>query len=75
MSAKNSSIPISPIRAPKHKALLSEKFAIVVCGLLVGVFAIPLLVVIQTLSAIVWGTTTVFRLLEGEGLFDEEIGS
>jgi hypothetical protein len=57
-----------------QSAILPERFAIVFCGLLVAVVAIPLLVVIQVLSALFWGTTTVFRLLKGEGLFDEEDG-
>ena len=49
----------------------SEKFAIVTCSLLVAVFALPLLVVIHALAALVWGTTTVFQLVNGEGLFNE----
>jgi len=54
-----------------HLGILPERFAIVVCGLLIGVVAIPILVVIQALSALFWGTTTVFRLLNGRGLLDE----
>jgi glucose uptake protein GlcU len=56
----------------RHSAILPEKFAIVLCGLLVSVFAIPLLVVIQALSALFWGIATVFHLLSGKGLFNEE---
>lgn len=52
--------------------ILPEKFAIVTCSLLVGVVAVPLLVVIQVLSALFWGTTAVFQLLNGKGLFDGE---
>ena len=54
-----------------QSGILPERFAIVVCGLLIGVIAIPVLVVIQILSALFWGTTTVFRLLNGKGLLDE----
>lgn len=54
-----------------QSGILPERFAIVVCGLLIAVAAIPILVVIQALSALFWGTTTVFRLLNGKGLLDE----
>jgi hypothetical protein len=55
-----------------HSAILPEKVAIVACGLLVAIFAIPLLVVIQALSAIFWGITTVFELLNGKATFTDE---
>jgi len=54
-----------------QSGILPERFAIVVCGLLIGVIAIPVLIVIQVLSALFWGTTTVFRLLNGKGSLDE----
>lgn len=54
-----------------QSGILPERFAIVVCGLPIAVAAIPILVVIQALSALVWGTITVFRLLNGKGLLDE----
>ncbi len=61
-----------PESAQKSKsAILSEKFAIVTCGLGVAVVAIPLLVVIQALAISVWGTIAVRQLLDGKGLFDE----
>jgi hypothetical protein len=52
-------------------AIVSEKFAIATCGLVIAIVAIPLLVIIQALVALVWGPTTVFQLLNGGGLFDE----
>jgi hypothetical protein len=52
--------------------ILPERFAIVVCGLLIGVIAIPVLVVIQALSTLFWGTAMVLRLLNGKAIFDEE---
>lgn len=59
--------------AEKHQsAILPEKFAIVLCSLIVAVFAIPVLVVIYIVYALFWGTVTVFQLLSGKGLFNEE---
>ncbi len=55
-------------------ALVSEKFAIVTCGLLIAAVAIPLLVIIQALSGVFLGITTVFELLNGRGLFNEREG-
>lgn len=52
--------------------IISEKFAIVACGLLIALFAIPVLVIIQVIAAIFWGTVWVFKLLNGEGLFNYE---
>jgi hypothetical protein len=52
-------------------AIFSEKFAIATCGVAIATVAIPLLVVIQVLAALVWGPTTIFQLLNGRGLFDE----
>jgi hypothetical protein len=49
-------------------AILSEKFAIVTCSLLVAVFAIPMFVVIQALAANVWGTAVVCQLISSKGL-------
>ena len=63
---------IAPQRTQKPtSALVSEKFVIVTCGLLIAVVAIPSLVVIQVLAAIFSGITTVFELLNGNGLFNE----
>ncbi len=53
-------------------AILPERVAIVTCGLLVAVFAIPLLVVIQALAGLVGGITTVFQLLQGKLNEDDE---
>jgi hypothetical protein len=50
----------------------AEKIAIVSCGLLIGLFAIPLLVVIQVVAAIFGGMFIVFQLLFGQGLFNED---
>ena len=48
--------------------VLSEKSAIVLCGLGVAVFAIPILVVIQVLSGLYRGGSCVYQLLSGCGL-------
>lgn len=45
--------------------LISEKSAIVLCGLGVAVFALPILVVIQALSGLFWGSVSVYKLLNG----------
>jgi hypothetical protein len=59
----------------KHQpGILSERLAIFSCGLLVALFAIPILVAIHTLSALFWGTISVFQLLNGKGLFNEASG-
>ncbi|HEY9611988.1 hypothetical protein [Allocoleopsis sp.] len=48
-----------------YPGLLSEKSAIVLCGLGVAMFAIPILVVIQVLSGLYWGGVSVYQLLSG----------
>jgi hypothetical protein len=57
-------------KANKNSVVLSEKLAITICGWLIAAIAIPLLAVIQALTAVVWGTVTVFQLLNGKGLFN-----
>ena len=52
--------------------ILSERFAIASCGLLISVFAFPILIVIQTLAAIFQGIIIPIQLLNSEGLFNEE---
>jgi hypothetical protein len=47
--------------------LISEKSAIVICGLGVAVFALPILVVIQAISGLFWGSVAVYKLLNGSG--------
>lgn len=51
---------------------MSEKSAIAVCCILVALLTVPILVVIQILSTLVWSVTMVVRLIEGEGVFDDE---
>lgn len=59
--------------AQKHQSsILPEKFAIILCSLIVAVFAIPVLVIIHIVSALFWGIVTVLQLLNGKGLFNEE---
>jgi hypothetical protein len=65
-------ISLESPQKPKS-AIVSEKFAIVTCGLAVAVLTIPLLVVIHALAGIVWGTITVFQLLQGKVLFQAPI--
>ena len=69
-------LTLIPIKRAKESkpGILPERFAIVTCGLLIALFAIPLLVVIQVLAALFWGITSVVKLLKGEGLFDDENG-
>lgn len=57
-----------------QKGLISEKSAIIVCGLGVAVFALPILVIMQGISSLFWGTATIYKLLSGSN-FDslEEI--
>jgi hypothetical protein len=50
--------------------ILSERSAIIICGLGVGIFAVPILVVIQVFSSFFWGGATVYKLLNGSG-FDQ----
>ena len=45
--------------------LISEKSAIIFCGLGVAFFALPILVVIQALSGLFWGSVSVYKLLNG----------
>ena len=57
----------------KHQSgILPEKLAIIVCGLLIAVFALPILVMIHVISALFWGITTVVQLLSGKELGNEE---
>ncbi len=51
-----------------YSGILSEKAAIMLCGLGVAVFAIPVLVIIHILSALYRGGTTVYQLLTGSGV-------
>ncbi|HEY9727864.1 MAG TPA: hypothetical protein V6D50_15555 [Chroococcales cyanobacterium] len=60
---KQSQIDLQP-----RSGILSERAAIVICGLTVAAIAIPVLVVIQVLSSVYKGGTTVYRLLDGTEL-------
>jgi ligand-binding sensor protein len=57
----------SDLKAQPQSGILSERSAIVLCGLGVAVFAIPILVVIQVLSGLYRGGTIVYQLLNGSG--------
>ena len=50
---------------PAYSGILSEKSAILLCGLGVAVFAIPVLVIIHILSGLYRGVTSVYQLLGG----------
>jgi hypothetical protein len=54
------------------RGIVPERLAIFVCGGLIGAIAIPIFVIIQALTAVVWGTAIVFRLLNGKILVNEE---
>ena len=58
----------SQLNVPPRSGILSERAAIVICGLIVAAIAIPALVVIQVLSAVYKGGTIVYQLLSGTEL-------
>jgi hypothetical protein len=60
-----STTPNSQFNDQPHSGILSERFAIVFCGLGVALFAIPILVVIQVLSGLYRGGVSVYQLLSG----------
>ena len=62
-SSKQSQLNVHP-----RSSILSERAAIVICSLTVAAFAIPALVVIQVLSGVYKGGTTVYHLLNGTEL-------
>lgn len=57
------------LKAPS--GIISEKVAILTCSLPIAVFAVIALVLIQALSAVIWGSLTIWQLLNGKGLFRE----
>ncbi|HEY9832528.1 MAG TPA: hypothetical protein V6D26_18220 [Stenomitos sp.] len=63
-----STTPNTDCNEQPHSGILSERFAIVFCGLSVAVFALPILVVIQVLSGLYWGGVSVYQLLSGSEL-------
>ena len=54
------------------RGIVPERFAIFICGWLIGAIAIPIFVIIQALTAVVWGTVIVFRLLNGKILVNQD---
>ena len=61
-----------PSRQNHQSGILPERLAIILCGLLIAVLALPILVMIHVISALFWGTTTVLQLLRGKELCNEE---
>ena len=55
----------------KISTLVSEEVAIVTCSLLIAVFAMLMMIIMQTIYAVTWGTVTIWQLLNGEGLFTD----
>lgn len=53
-----------------NSGILSERSAIVICALGVGIFAIPVLVVIQVVSGLFWGGVTIYKLINNSS-FDQ----
>ena len=51
-----------------YAGILSEKSAIILCGLGVAMFAIPILVIIQVVSGLYWGGTSIYQLLSGSAV-------
>ncbi len=72
-SLKDTYLIVSSSRrqAQQRTATVSEEVAIVTCGLLIAVFAILTLIVMQAISAVTWGSVTIWQLLNGKGLFKE----
>ena len=70
-SLKNTYLIVSASKkkTKSTSALVSEDVAIVTCGLLMAVFAILMLIFMQAISAVIWGTLTIWQLLNGKGLF------
>lgn len=62
-----STIQQNNCREQSQIGLISEKSAIVICGLGVAVFALPILVVIQAMSGLFWGGVSIYKLLNGSG--------
>jgi hypothetical protein len=51
-----------------YAGILSERSAILLCGLGVALFAIPILVALQGLSGFYWGGVSIYQLLSGSEL-------
>lgn len=63
-----STIQKSNYTEQRHSGILSERSAILICGVGIAVFTLPILVVLQVLSGLFWGGVTVYQLLNGSGL-------
>jgi hypothetical protein len=57
----------SRFKEQPQAGILSERSAIMICGLAVAVFTVPILVVLHALSGLYWGGVTVYQLLNGSG--------
>lgn len=66
------SVSSSKRKSTIRSGIVSEQFAIITCSLLIAVFAILILIVMQAVAAVFWGTFTIWQLLNGKGLFQEE---
>lgn len=51
-----------------YSGILSEKAAIIICGLGIAIFAVPILVVIHIISGVYWGGVSIYQLLSGAGI-------
>lgn len=51
-----------------YSGILSERSAILICGLGIAIFAVPILVVIHIISGLYWGGVSVYQLLSGSGI-------
>lgn len=69
----NSTIGQNNRNEQSQTGLISEKSAILICGLGVAVFALPILVVIQAISGLFWGSVAVYQLLNGSGASMDEV--
>jgi hypothetical protein len=63
-----STTPQSNFNQQPYAGILSERAAIILCGLGVALFALPILVAMQGLSGLYWGGVSVYQLLSGSDL-------
>jgi hypothetical protein len=63
IALNNSTIGPNTSNEQPKVGLISEKSAIIICGLGVAVFALPILVIMQAISSLFWGGATIYKLL------------
>jgi hypothetical protein len=56
----------------RYSSILPEKLAIIVCSAVIATLTFPILIALHTLSAVFWGTSAVWQLLNGKLLLHED---